>query len=333
MLVFAVCLCSFGVGVLKILLCRGKEDIQGDDTEEAAEDEPQHCEPPAQNHRLILSFADPPTQAPGWRPAASSKRKRHWPDPDEDHVPVYPRMIRQQIIEDARRADDEEFGDDLDVDTFAEDTTERPPLLHARTSKASTSLGVDHRNHCHQSRARSGLPKEDEPLRKAIRAWVLQDLLADSATTLSALVMWQSEQPKIYCLDPALALFVALLVAHRASSLLQNSFGQLMGATPEHVSVEEVRDDIETIPGVRFCQNVHVWALSSTRLVASLGVELDFGFCQENRERWMELSKDIKSCLRGHGVHSSTIQPSFSESEFPAGETSLLETDQCSCRT
>ena len=46
--------------------------------------------------------------------------------------------------------------------------------------------------------------------------------------------------------------------------------------------------------------------------MATLDVQLDFNFEGESgAKRYMELAAAIKSCLRGHNIYSSTVQPEF----------------------
>lgn len=56
----------------------------------------------------------------------------------------------------------------------------------------------------------------------------------------------------------------------------------------------------------------HVWALTRSKLIATLDVQLEFDFeSKAGTKRWMDLAMEIKNCLHGFNIHNSTIQPEF----------------------
>ena len=145
---------------------------------------------------------------------------------------------------------------------------------------------------------------------------MLGDALGNVGVMASALIIWLTPWSFRGYFDPIISLLITLIILRSALPLCFDTSRHLLQAVPEDVSVEEIKEDIMALPGIRGCHHVHVWALTPSKLIATLDVELDFDFGGNGQLKYMELAKEIKNCLRGHGVHSSTIQPEFASGEM-----------------
>ncbi len=86
----------------------------------------------------------------------------------------------------------------------------------------------------------------------------------------------------------------------------------LLQGTPDQLDVNQIRGDIQKIPGVVNCHHIHLWQLSETQPLASLHVQLDFPVDEGGiAERYMVLAKAVRGCLHGHGIHNATVQSEF----------------------
>ena len=111
--------------------------------------------------------------------------------------------------------------------------------------------------------------------------------------------------------DPAISLFITVIILCSAIPLCKAASRILLQAVPYGLSIDDIKEDIEDLPGIVSCHDIHVWQLSDTQLVASLHVQVDFDFEGEGSARYMKLARAIRQCLHEFGVHSSTIQPEF----------------------
>lgn len=232
------------------------------------------------------------------------------------------------------------FGDAEEADYYLEEeedtttanepseVTEASPLLkkagattsRRRSNRLSKQGGngndisaVDHSGHKHSTapKASSGGHGHDENVR-GMFLHVLGDALGNVGVMASALIIWQSHWKYRFYFDPAISLFITLIILKSAIPLVRDTARPLLQATPENIQVEDIRADIESLPGIVSCHHIHVWALTRDKLVATLDVQLDFNFEGESgAKRYMELAAAIKSCLRGHNIYSSTVQPEF----------------------
>ena len=63
--------------------------------------------------------------------------------------------------------------------------------------------------------------------------------------------------------DAVVSTVIALLVAASALRLLRDSVDVLLEATPRHISLERVAEELSAIPGIRDVHDLHVWTVTS----------------------------------------------------------------------
>jgi len=63
--------------------------------------------------------------------------------------------------------------------------------------------------------------------------------------------------------DAVISTVIALLVAASAFRLLRDSVDVLLEATPRHISLERVAEELSAIPGIRDVHDLHVWTVTS----------------------------------------------------------------------
>lgn len=251
-----------------------------------------------------------------------------------DDIPIHPASWRNEIMKSARGGDSEtEQGgssEDESAVSVAE-ANEQSPLLKKdsrRSPKKKRSshshdhgvgsldgMNIDHKNHRHNQPKKAsagghGHSHADMNIR-GLFLHVLGDALGNIGVMASALIIWLTTSPSRYYADPAISLVITLIILKTAVPMCKDTAKPLLQATPEHIDVDDIKLDIESLDGVRSCHHIHVWALTPSKPIATLDVELTFDFEGKNAARYMQLAKEIKSCLHGHGIHSSTIQPEF----------------------
>ena len=248
-----------------------------------------------------------------------------------DDVPTHPAEWRKEIMKSARMS-----GTDADSNTSEEEEAqelengepnEETSLLRPHFSRSSRQRKVrsrdnngaldgstmDHKNHEHNKpkEISSGGHSHADMNIRGLFLHVLGDALGNIGVMASALIIWLTTSPSRYYADPAISLVITLIILKTAVPMCRDTAKPLLQATPSHISVDDIKKDVEDLPGVKSCHHVHVWALTPSKPIATLDVELEFDFQGENAARYMQLAKEIKSCLHGHGIHSSTVQPEF----------------------
>jgi cobalt-zinc-cadmium efflux system protein len=92
------------------------------------------------------------------------------------------------------------------------------------------------------------------------------DALVSLGVVISAVVM-------IYTgwmwLDPLISLVIAGVIIAGTWSLLKDSFGLALHATPKHIDTEQVRDYLAALPEVKEVHDLHIWAMSTNETALS----------------------------------------------------------------
>lgn len=141
---------------------------------------------------------------------------------------------------------------------------------------------------------------------------VLGDALGNVGVIGAALIIWLTNWEWRMYSDPAISLIITCIILYTAIPLCKAASRMLLQAVPPGLSIDHIAQDIESLPGVLSCHHVHVWQLSDTKLVASLHIQVATEIKDEGSDRYMELAREVRSCLHAYGIHSSTIQPEFS---------------------
>lgn len=181
-----------------------------------------------------------------------------------------------------------------------------------------SSSGV-HKDHCHNQPKSSkqggggghGHSHGDMGM-NAMVLHVIGDALGNIGVIVTALIIWLTDWPGKYYADPAVSLFITLIILRSAVPLTLATSKVLLQATPDHIAPDEVRRDIEALDGVVSCHHVHIWQLSDTKIVASMHIQVNFPISEKSSgERYMVLAREARRCLHAYGIHSATIQPEF----------------------
>jgi len=245
-----------------------------------------------------------------------------------DDISIHPASFRQEIMEACKPQPEEESSSEGSVEE--ENATvvapaENSPLLTAQVSKGtygsrSTSRrsrrnsGI-HDSHNHSKPKKSGGKSHGHSHgdmgMNAMVLHVIGDALGNVGVILTALVIWLSDWPGRFYADPAVSLFITLIILRSAIPLTRTTAKVLLQATPNGIDANDVKEDIESLPGVEACHDVHIWQLSDTTIVASMHVRVKFPVSDKNGEQFMELSRRARRCFHAYGIHSATIQPEF----------------------
>jgi zinc transporter 1 len=134
---------------------------------------------------------------------------------------------------------------------------------------------------------------------------LLGDALNNIGVIISALIIMLIHSPLRYYADPAASLFIAISILMTAVPLTKRSGLILLESAPPGVKLEDIKHDLEAIPGVKSVHELHVWRLDQNKAIASAHVVVD----EDGIEGFMERAKTFSECLHAYGIHSATLQP------------------------
>lgn len=99
---------------------------------------------------------------------------------------------------------------------------------------------------------------------------VMGDLLGSVGAIIAAVVIWYTGWAPI---DPILSVFVSLLILRSAWSLLKNTLHILLEGAPDNAGSTQLSEYLrKTVPGIQNVAHIHVWSLTSGRVLATLQV-------------------------------------------------------------
>lgn len=245
-----------------------------------------------------------------------------------DSIHIHPATLRQDIIA-ASRFEEPPSESESESQDETERPSERSKLLRHK-DRASNYTDEDetssrkprepsdddvHSSHNHAQPRQNG----DKPSghthgdlnMRGVFLHVMGDALGNIGVIISALVIWLTDWPWRYYVDPGISLLITVIILCSAIPLCKAASRILLQAVPAGMSIDHIKEDIEKLPGVVSSHHLHVWQLSDTKLVASLHIQVDCQIKGEGSERYMRLARQVRKCLHAYGIHSSTIQPEF----------------------
>jgi cobalt-zinc-cadmium efflux system protein len=133
-------------------------------------------------------------------------------------------------------------------------------------------------------------------------AWlhVLTDAFGSAQAVIAGALIWAFGWTWA---DPVASVLISLLIIYSAWDLLRETVCVLMEGAPGHIDVDEVRDTLACVPGVRAVHDLHVWTITSgmESLTAHVVVEDEAQACATLVQ--------VRSALHDRfGIHHLTIQ-------------------------
>ena len=249
-----------------------------------------------------------------------------------DDIHIHPASFRNEIIA-ASKLEDIESGTGTESEgeeAMSEegDATEAEPLLghtgsHSPSkrkgsishghggAKSHASWHTGHNHNQPKKASEKGGHSHGDLNMRGVFLHVMGDALGNIGVIASALIIWLTDYSWRFYSDPAISLVITIIILGSAIPLCRAASRILLQAVPAGLSIDEIKEDIEELPGIISCHHLHVWQLSDTKLVASLHVQIEFDFKGEGSARYMQLARAVRHCLHEYGIHSSTIQPEF----------------------
>lgn len=129
---------------------------------------------------------------------------------------------------------------------------------------------------------------------------VIGDLLGSVAALISGAIVYYNGWALI---DPILSLFICALVLFSSIRLLRDTFSVLMEGVPPHLNYNEISDAINQIEHVTSLHDLHIWTLSSGKVILTAHVTVN------DLNSWVNALMQIQQLLREkYQIDHITIQ-------------------------
>ncbi|KAF3033386.1 hypothetical protein E8E12_005298 [Didymella heteroderae] len=158
---------------------------------------------------------------------------------------------------------------------------------------------------------------------------ILGDAINNVGVIISALIIWLTHSPSRFYADPAVSLWIALMILISALPLTKRSGKILLQSAPLGVKIDDIKHDLESIPGVLSVHELHVWRLDQRKAIASAHVVVS----DPEVQSFMRKAKVITECLHAYGIHSATLQPELPKQRVADDETTEVGSQMTTART
>ncbi|KAK9576613.1 hypothetical protein V6Z92_009877 [Aspergillus fumigatus] len=172
-----------------------------------------------------------------------------------------------------------------------------------RRNSLSTRVLRPHVEHRHNVKSQA---KKGHDLRMmGVLIHVLGDAANNLGVIIAALVVWKAKYEGRYYADPAVSMAIAIVILLSSLPLVRKSGTILLQSVPLGVDPEDVKHDLEAIPGVESVHELHIWRLNQEKALASVHLAVS----DELIADFMDTAKIINECFHAYGIHSTTLQP------------------------
>lgn len=155
--------------------------------------------------------------------------------------------------------------------------------------------------------------------------------LGNVGVIASGLFIWLTDYSWRFYFDPAVSLLITCIIFSSALPLVKSASFILLQGVPNSISLDKVRAAIADVDGVINVHELHVWALSETKTIASVHI-------LTKSDDFVAVSKKVRRVMHRFGIHSSTIQPEIvgavhghEESHISATAAAALDPTQEGC--
>ena len=132
---------------------------------------------------------------------------------------------------------------------------------------------------------------------RAVNLHMIEDVLGWIVVLIGAFVMKLTDFALI---DPIMSIGVAVFIFVNAIGNLKEVTELFLEKTPRGVDVEEIKEHIEEIDGVRGVHHIHVWSMDGQNNYATMHIVTD--------EEGSEIKARVREELREHGIGHVTLE-------------------------
>ncbi|KAJ5929198.1 cation efflux protein [Penicillium verhagenii] len=183
---------------------------------------------------------------------------------------------------------------------------------HFRFNNLHYFQHVHHKHHTNTNKPSSG--KQRDLAMMGVLIHVLGDCANNIGVVIAAAVIWFASYGGRFYADPAVSMGIAMMIFISSIPLIKQSGLILLQSAPQGVDYDDVKHDLERIPGILAIHELHIWRLNQEKSLASAHVVLD----GEMMTDFESLAKTIRECFHEYGIHSITLQPeAYTRQEEP----------------
>ena len=152
--------------------------------------------------------------------------------------------------------------------------------------------------------------KEDINVRAAFLHLVADSLGSAGAIIAGIAMLWGGW----FIVDPIASVFISILILWSSLGIVKDAVRILLESTPKRFRLEELKTYLESLPGVLYCHDLHVWLIGSDEPVLTAHLVI----AEETTQQEL-LGKVTKEIAERFGISHSTLQLETSDSHPDLG--------------
>ncbi|KAF4611240.1 hypothetical protein D9613_006991 [Agrocybe pediades] len=191
------------------------------------------------------------------------------------------------------------------------------PAESTELTKVHSKIDVVHATHNHRVNPPSHKPQHNMGL-VGVLTHLLGDAVNNVGVIIAAIIFMKVGSPKRFYADPAVSLAISFIIFGSAVPLTLKSGRILLEASPIHLDLAKVKEDLLSVPGVLSVHDLHVWHLSQSVILASLHVCVPVG---TSLDQWEDTERYLQHCFEEFGINHVTISPEIHR-EYDSTRTS-----------
>ena len=173
----------------------------------------------------------------------------------------------------------------------------------ARQSFSAAGTGV-HANHHHTANGTIQSGGRNLGI-LGVLLHVIGDAINNIGVIASAAAIWWGKTEGRFYADPAVSMGISFMIIGTSLPLIKGSGRILLQSGPSGIDMEEVKTDLQELPGVSSVHELHIWRLNEHKTIATAHVITE----DETLEDFVNRARQIGECLHAYGIHSYTLQP------------------------
>jgi cobalt-zinc-cadmium efflux system protein len=141
---------------------------------------------------------------------------------------------------------------------------------------------------------------------KAAYLHLIGDSLSSVAVIIGGILIYYFD---IQWIDPLITVLISIYIIIETWHVLSETYQILMQSAPKSLDINNIRDEICKIHGVKDLHHVHIWSLTDQQIHFEGHIELSDDFrISESQEIYCQI-KDLLS--KSHGIQHITLQPEY----------------------
>ena len=132
------------------------------------------------------------------------------------------------------------------------------------------------------------------------------DAIVSFGVVISGLIIYFT---KIYWIDSAVSLIVAIVILRGTWSLLIDSLRLEMDGVPKEMDLDKIKQELMKCKGIVDVHHIHVWALSTTENALTAHLVID----QNATSSFDSIKHDLRHRLEHLSISHSTFEPEFAD--------------------